>query len=290
MNIIDPHLHLFDLSKGKYDWLKPENAPKWPDKNIIHRNFTEADLQLTAELHLAGFVHIEAGYDNEEPVEEVKWLEQKNVSPFKSIAGVNLLANEEKFAESIDQLKALESVIGVRDILDDNAFEYLSNNTVLNNLKQLSQNNLLFELQMPLTDINSVNLLTQFFSAEPNLQIVINHAGFPSPNSTHNEYELWLQGIAKLSQFKNCTIKCSGFEMADRNYTVEWQNTIIDKCINSFGEERVMLASNFPLCLFSKSYQQYWLNLIENTTLSNNLLNKLCYDNAQRTYQITSLS
>ena len=44
MEIIDPHLHLFDLEQGNYDWLKPENPPAWPDKDQIRKNYSESDL------------------------------------------------------------------------------------------------------------------------------------------------------------------------------------------------------------------------------------------------------
>lgn len=44
MKFIDPHIHLFNLALGQYQWLKPENPPFWPDKNIINNNFTESDL------------------------------------------------------------------------------------------------------------------------------------------------------------------------------------------------------------------------------------------------------
>ena len=71
MHIIDPHIHLFALAQGKYHWLKPENPPFWPDKYKICRNVTEQELSLTKPLHLDGFVHIEAGFDNERPHLEI---------------------------------------------------------------------------------------------------------------------------------------------------------------------------------------------------------------------------
>ena len=76
INIIDPHIHLFDLSQGDYHWLKSQNPPSWPDKVIIERNFDLDDLtnslainltndgdyndELIGEVSLSGFVHIEA--------------------------------------------------------------------------------------------------------------------------------------------------------------------------------------------------------------------------------------
>ena len=76
IKIIDPHLHLFDLKQGDYHWLKADNPPNWPDKNVINNTFDEQDLSLSPPLSLAGFVHIEAGFDNLQPWRELNYLQK----------------------------------------------------------------------------------------------------------------------------------------------------------------------------------------------------------------------
>ena len=71
--IIDPHIHLFDLAKGQYQWLQTNNPPFWPDKHIIQKNFIEQDLKLNNNFSLEGIAHIEAGFDNESPIEEINF-------------------------------------------------------------------------------------------------------------------------------------------------------------------------------------------------------------------------
>lgn len=287
MKIIDPHLHLFDLNKGKYAWLKPHNPPYWSDKEMINKDFSENELQLNQGLLLAGFVHIEAGFNNEQPWQEITWLEKNCRLPFKSIAGIDLTLNSEQFLQAIIKLKSFSSVVGVRDILDDQAVEYLSNKQVKSNLEQLAEHQLIFELQMPINNLNAVELFIKILQKTPNLQVVINHAG--SPNTLCNKIDLnnnWQQGLEKLSIFQQCSIKCSGFEMTNRNYSVQYQADIITRCIEHFDIERVMLASNFPLCLFTKTYQGYWQNYLNNELLSFEKLNYLCFLNAKRIYQL----
>ena len=104
MKIIDPHLHLFDLEQGDYQWLKAENPPFWSDKKIIASNFAETDLQLSSPFELAGFVHIEAGFDNSKPWREIAWLEETCSLPFRSIAGINLLLPSNEFQQVLDKL------------------------------------------------------------------------------------------------------------------------------------------------------------------------------------------
>jgi predicted TIM-barrel fold metal-dependent hydrolase len=285
MKIIDPHLHLFNLKQGDYQWLKADNPPFWSDKKVIEKNFNEKHLQLEPPLELAGFVHIEAGFDNQQPWREIAWLESTCSLPFKSIAAIDLTLPTPEFLDALMQLSRFDSVIGVRDILDDNALEYLSNLQVQDNFAQLAQHKFIFECQMPLSDTKATAQLIEIVANNPTLSLVINHAGWPPENSNSDAWTNWQQSIEKLSAYKDITIKCSGFEMASRQYTPTWQQQVIKQCITSFGLHRTMLASNFPLCLFKESYQENWLTHQENSEFSASELELLCHKNAQRIYR-----
>ena len=286
MKIIDPHLHLFDLKQGEYQWLKAENPPFWSDKELIKHNFTEKNLQLSYPFELAGFVHIEAGFDNLKPWREIAWLERTCSLPFRSIAGISLLLPSSEFQQALEKLCQYKSVVGVRDILDDNAFDYLSNPLVLNNLALLVKQQLIFECQMPLTDVEATTQLIKVLNELPKLKLVINHAGCPPEDVNSEPWKDWQQSLQSLSHFEDVSIKCSGFEMINRNYSAIWQQHVTNQCLNTFGLNNTMLASNFPLCLFKTSYQECWLTHNANKQLSAENLELLCYKNAQRIYEI----
>jgi predicted TIM-barrel fold metal-dependent hydrolase len=291
LKIIDPHIHLFNLKQGKYHWLRANNPPFWSNKSHITKTFTEQDLKLTSVFELTGFVHIEAGFDNRQPWREIAYLEKSCQLPFRSIAFIDLLLTTKAFKQHLQKLLSYSSVIGCRYILDEQALTILTKTQVLSNLNLLAEHNLLFEVQMPLSDDHTINALIALLIQQPNLQIVINHAGCPQLKNLINKKidDNWLKNIDKLAQFEQCTIKCSGWEMADNNYTIEQVKMIVRQCLTSFGEKRVMLASNFPLCLFSKSYQNYWqdqqklLNLLNLNEQQQALLR---YNNARRSYQL----
>jgi len=287
MKIIDPHLHLFNLKQGEYHWLKANNAPFWPDKALINKNFSEMNLQLSAPLELTGFVHIEAGFDNVQPWQELQWLEQSCNIPFKSIAFIDITLPEHAFVTQLKQLMQCKSLAGCRYILDENAAALLTSHTVTSNLNLLANAQLIFEVQMPLDDKKSICALSQILSGAPALNIVINHAGWP----TDCNFTDWQKGLEQLSQFSQCALKCSGWEMTNRQYNREWQQKVLMCCLNTLGYKRVMLASNFPLCLFSQSsYQTYWQTLLALPVI-NQLnayeKNALCYDNALNWYGIS---
>lgn len=282
IKIIDPHLHLFDLIKGDYQWLRAENPPFWSDKPLIAKSFTEQDLALTAPLVLAGFVHIEAGFNNQQPWREIAWLENTCKLPFRSVAMLDITLSPALFRQQLDKLKRFQSVVGIRYILDDHALDILSDKNSQTNLEILAANKLSFELQMSLTDMPALERLIAILSLTPKLRVCINHAGWPMQDNA--QYNLWLKNLKRLAKFKHVFIKCSGYEMTDRAYLASWQSKVVSQCVAVFGVERVMLASNFPLSLFHSSYQDTWL---ANLALEFNAaqLQQLCFSNAQGFYQ-----
>jgi len=314
VNILDPHIHLFDRSRGDYHWLKPENPPFWQDKSVIQRDFAIEDLTTSFSkndnISLAGFIHIEAGFDNDKPWRELEWLESLPLNSlanekfttkkFRTIANIDLLASSKDFESTVKKLQSHNSLIGVRHILDDDAFDILSSQQAQHNFTYLNEiTDFIFELQLPLADETSTRvmaLLKQLIAKNNQLRFVINHAAFPpkvAPKESYNTaWTLWKKNITELAQYSNVFIKCSGMEMVDRQYDMSWFSQITSHCINQFSIERVMIASNFPLCLFSKqTYRNYWQDIIESTVIKHcteKQKNALLYGNALRIYQLTN--
>lgn len=284
ITIIDPHIHLFNLKQGDYHWLNANNPPYWSDKATIIHNFTEQDLSLNSPFTLAGFVHIEAGFDNNKPWREIAWLEQHCHKPFRSIAFIDLLQAPKNFKQQLDKLLSFQSVIGIRHILDEQALATLSHKNTVKNIIYLAEKKLLLEVQMLLTDVKALQQLIEILNTVA-IKAVINHAGFPPIKQNQSAWQQWQQGLSLLAQQPNCFIKCSGWEMSFRDYTFTWVAEVITCCINYFGEQRVMLASNFPLCNFTSSYQQLWQNY-QQLTFSKQQLKQLNYQNANACYQL----
>ncbi len=301
MKIIDPHLHLFDLSLGDYSWLQAKNPPYWPDKQLINRNFTIADLRLPAPFEHAAFVHIEAGFSNSQPWLEIEWLERlcpqkplditrflaattsKQATPnMKTIACIDLQQSTADFAEQIVKFSHYRSIAGFRHILDEQASELLENSQVQQNLHYLSESGFIFECQLDGADSAAIEQLCKLLERTPRLKIIINHAAFPSLNAP--SFITWQTNMQKLALFSNLYIKASGWEMLNRAYDSRQIETIVSLLIDYFSLQRVMLASNFPLCLFSCSYTQLW-QTYQQLAFSEPQKTALMYDNARCFYQ-----
>lgn len=282
-NIVDPHLHLFALDLGDYGWLKPDKPPFWPDKKTIAKNVGEADLRLTEGLNLAGFVHIEAGFDNEHPWREIDWLESRCKLRFKSVACANLYSTD--FAHTMQILAKRKSVVGIRHILDDEALAILSHPQCARNFAVLNEMNLSFDAQFPVHDTGAVHELIKHAKQNKNLRIIINHAGWPPVSGTIEDNK-WQDNIHYLRDCENIAIKLSGWEMANRQWSFQAIEKPLKKVITCFGSPRVMLASNFPLCTLSRPYLELWQGYKNELHLSANLFQQLAYNNAAHWYKL----
>jgi len=282
INIIDPHVHLFATDEGDYAWLKPDNPPFWPDKPAIARPFTQADLALSSPFSLAGFVHIEAGFSNTEPWREIDWLETNCTLPFRSVGFANLQAPD--FAQTLSHLTARQSITGVRHILDDEAQSVLSCTRARHAFGLLADAGLSFDAQLNLCDTRAIAMLRNICSLHCGLQIIINHGLSGAANGTLTTE--WLENLKLLAQSPNIAIKLSGWEMVNRQWQPGNIASAITQAVSIFGAQRVMLASNFPLCTWRFDYPTFWQTITE--LCNKDDLAALCHDNALAWYGVTA--
>ena len=110
----------------------------------------------------------------------------------------------------------------------------------------------------------------------PNLKIVLNHfsgpIGIGPYKDMRNEiFEQWKKDIDELVKNKNVYAKLGGLAMPINGYNfhkqsmppssdqiVETQKNYYDYSIKSFGPERCMFESNFPVDKQSVSYHVIW--------------------------------
>jgi predicted TIM-barrel fold metal-dependent hydrolase len=136
------------------------------------------------------------------------------------------------------------------------------------NRRDLSFDAFLFEPQLP----DLVDLARGF----PETRIVLNHVGTPVgvgryANSREARFPLWRENIYALSRCSNVTVKLGGFGIpfggfrsyrADPPFTsdelaAEWK-PYVETCIEAFGADRCMFASNFPVDAAVGSYALLW--------------------------------
>lgn len=284
MDIIDPHLHLFNLSEGQYRWLRADNPPFWPDKSIIAHSFNEQDLSLASDINLVGYVHIEAGFDNDQSWREIDWIERQGKIKLRSVGHIDLRIEPVKFKLAWQQLGQRDSCVGIRHILDAELGNILGHPNCGENLAFLNGQRALFELQFDAGNDPHTRQVIETLTHYSDIRFVLNHTGFCPVHGTDKAIANWHANMGSLAQQPNLWVKCSGFEMADRQFNFDDAAARIASVVELFGLNRVMLASNFPLVRFSCSYAQYWQQMLIALAQKNLPLRALVQSNAARLY------
>ncbi|WP_421133571.1 amidohydrolase family protein [Alteromonas sp. A079] len=289
MTFTDPHIHFFALSQGHYDWLKSANPPFWKDKDAIAVPVNEIDLRRAGRHRLASFVHIEAGFDNAQPWREIHYLNAHCTLPFKAVGAIDLLSVDA--LSHIDALNSFTSVVGLRHILDGQAKEILTHPKAKHTLNAMANRQLSFDAQFDVSDSNAVKALLNILDYAPTLRVVINHAGeAPLCEGKANSlrFKRWRQHIQLLGSHERVAIKMSGWEMQDRRWQRDAVSCIIHDLLEQVADDKLMFASNFPLCQWRTSYHTLWQfygSLVE--SMPPDSQQRVLSDNASRWYRMT---
>ena len=260
MNILDTHHHLWDLSLRSYDWISelPEN-----ESIKINRNFLINDLDVLAdENNVTGTICVQAHQSEEEAL----WLLEiaKNSNLIKGVVCWVDLKNS-NIGFSLDKYQTYDKFCGIRHVWHDEKNEdWIMDPKVIKGLKTLSERQINFDF---LVRPNHLKYIFEVYEKIPKLNGVIDHIA--KPKIKENIFEPWAENISELSKIDSLNCKISGMveEMNDsqeisilKNYT--------DHVIESFGHDKVMYGSNWPVCLTKKSYSEV-LEIAK--SMSNNL-------------------
>ncbi len=182
----------------------------------------------------------------------------------------------------LDALCALPAVTGVRHILDEHAGEVLTHPVVRHRFAQLATAGLSFDAQLNLSDQGAAPSLAALAERNPQLRIIINHAGFPPADA--QGYRLWLRALRALADCENVAIKLSGWEMTRRNWHWSHMVQVTTDVLETFAPTAVMLASNYPLCRWTHPYAALWQGYARH--LPAHWHRPLMLDNARHWYRL----
>jgi len=118
----------------------------------------------------------------------------------------------------------------------------------------------------------------------PDLSVVIDHAAKPPIRGTIPRS--WFEDIDALSQPGNVTCKLSGLiTEASSNWTPEDLRPVIDHLLATFGPERLIWGSDWPVVNFAGDYKQWFEVATESlSTLTEIEKSAIFGNNAARIY------
>jgi predicted TIM-barrel fold metal-dependent hydrolase len=257
---IDAHHHLWKLDALYYPWLTDRPVPRrFGDYRAIRRDYLVGDLLVEcAGCGLVKSVHVQANVHGD-PVRESAWLqEQHDVHgfPHAIVGAVDLTAPDA--ARTLAAHREFACMRGVRVLLhwlDDPRYDgplrphLMGDPAFRRGYALLEEFDLSFDLPLHHPQVDeAVELLSSF----PRIPVVLNHCGFPVhlERAGAERTEAWIgwkQAITRLAELENLHCKLSGLWMAGLRLGFDDVRPIVDHCLESFGPERCMFGSNFPL-------------------------------------------
>jgi predicted TIM-barrel fold metal-dependent hydrolase len=108
---------------------------------------------------------------------------------------------------------------------------------------QLAANGLRFDLQTPWWHLHEAAALAADF---PSTRIILNHTGLPADRSLEG-INGWKRAMSAFATCANVAVKISGLGQPGLRWTAEANRDIVRTVIDTFGIERCMFASNFPV-------------------------------------------
>ena len=299
MKVIDPHVHFWDIARHRYPWMLNTTENFSGDMRAIKKNYlVENLLQDAQDIDILKVVHIEANIDPADPVAETRWLQELAQAPSHRnlpnaiVAQVDLSQTASHVERILEQHCAYANMRGIRQILNvhPNAFydyvgrEYMVEPQWQRNFHLLAKYQLSFDLQIYPSQMMQAAQLAQ---RHPETTIIINHAGMFVDRHEVAGWRQWRDGLAQLARCSNTSIKISGMGMLDHHWTVESIRPYVLQIMDTFGVERCMFASNFPVDKLYSSYSAVW-QAYANVVRDASSVDKeaLFVGNAQRIYRI----
>jgi predicted TIM-barrel fold metal-dependent hydrolase len=238
--IIDTHLHLIDQGALRYPWLAGVPA--------LNRDFSYEEYAADARrCGIEGVLHMEVDVDPADITAEtahVKSLADRAGSLLKG-AIASCRPEEAGFEAYLETVKAEPFVKGFRRVLhvvpDD-----LSEGTLFRqNIKRLSGTGLTFDLVVLPHQIPKAMALADL---APDVQFVLDHCGVPDIKG--NADHPWREHMEAIARRPNVVGKISGVvAYADpATWTVETLKPYVEHTIGSFGWDRVVWGSDWPVC------------------------------------------
>lgn len=295
--VVDPHMHLWDLSHLRYPWLTPP-LPQGitGDVTPIANTYLLDDYLRDASsspVRVTKIVHVEAGAHPADSLSETRWLQSMaDARGFPQAIIAHAELETPAAAALLAQHAAHRNVRGIRQILNwhpDRKKTYtprdlLSDESWQRGFALLARQGLSFDLQIYPGQMPAAARLA---ARHPDIPLILNHTGMPCDKDTAG-IAAWRAGMRALAAQPHVSVKISGLAMLDWRWSRESLAPFVLETLEIFGAERVMLASNFPVDrlfgTFASLYEAYQ-SLLGGTSETERA--NLFTRNAERIYRLS---
>lgn len=241
---IDAHQHYWITSRTDYGWLQPTLGR-------IYADYMPEQLKPLLKKHGIGkTVLVQAA----PTVEETAFL-FRIADREPSVAGVVgwLDMEADGFERDLARLRQHPKFIGLRPMIQDLPSEWIVKPQVLRNFQLLADVDFPVDLQ---ANPRHLPYIAELLKLAPELRAVVDHLA--KPPIGEGQLEPWGAHMRQIAEYPNTMCKLSGMvpERLDAPWSIEAIRPFARCVIEAFGKKRVLFGSDWPVCLFSATYDQ----------------------------------
>jgi predicted TIM-barrel fold metal-dependent hydrolase len=279
VTIIDTHLHLIYREILNYPWLK--DVPPLQQDFSLERYRTEA-----ARCGIRAALHMEVDVDEADIEAETRHVRRLSSEPGSLLRGAISACRPESadFPAFLERQLADPFVKGFRRVLHVMPDDLSEQPAFRANIGRLKGSERPFDLCVLPHQIEKAVALVDLC---PDVQFVLDHCGVP-PIKDRKEHP-WRERISEIARRPNVVVKISGVVAyaAPETWTLTDIRPYVEHAIESFGWDRVVWGSDWPVCTLTASLST-WLAATHAITqpCSNDERHKLLADNARRIWRL----
>ena len=251
---VDAHVHFYDMDHPDlfYAHWQPDVVHPFlgtKTRRLAEQNFIAEDfIALTRPSNVVKAVHVQAAIGSLDPVKETEWLQEaadRTGFPHAIVAYADL--RDPSVEAVLERHCEFPNMRGIRDF---SYGDYLVEPEFHRGYALLEKYGLVSSIAAQWQDMEKIVVMARKF---PAITIVVDHAGFPTERS--EEYFVdWRRGMETAAQAENVICKISGLGMGDNAWTVDSIRPYVLHCIETFGVERSLFATNWPVDSLWSSY------------------------------------
>ena len=281
-HIVDTHIHVWDLKKAEYAWLKN-------DTSILNKTYSIE--QLTPHIYKANVTYgiLVQAANNFEDTDMM--LEVANRADWiKGVVGWLPLTDPEAMEKSLTEKYLNNNYYkGCRHLIHNEGDpQWLLHDSVMESLKILAAHHLTYDI----VGVNADHLQAAIKVAEklPGLKMVFDHLNQP-PISSKEKFGRWGELMKEAAQYNNLHAKISGLGTTaanGSNWTKDDLKPYVIYVLELFGADRCFCGGDWPVALLAGSYEKAWLayRQIFAEELPVEEQEKLLYKNATSFYKL----
>ena len=294
--IVDAHHHLWELGDNRYPWLERERRDQmvFGATAPLARNYLIDDyLADIAGQNVVKSVHIEAGFDRADPVQETRWLQSiadRHGFPHGIVAWAPL--GDAALPTILRRHRQYPNLRGIRAVASwhqDGRKGFAARPDLMRDPAWLAGVGMVRDLGLSLDLLVNGGQLAEVHEvarAFPDLSIIVNHAGSPVDRDPAG-MQRWRDGASTLARAPNVAVKISDLCAYDHAWTVESYRPIVMTLLQAFGADRCLFASDFPVAgLHGRFGQHYDAFRTIVSDLPPRDQSCLFHDNAARLYRV----